>query len=253
MIEIATDSNEKLEALEDYTNNNDHIRQYWDCANTIAKERLRLNDHGEKHIEIVTNRALQILRLLEGHKEPGIMSEYDMTWEDAEVIVMLSGLLHDVGHIVHRYKHSEYSLPIAADLIEEMVDGMYDKKDQVILKSEVLHSIQSHHKKANPLTLEAGILRVADSLDMEKGRASPRDPDDMSIHGISALAIEDVEIMEGERKPVLIQIEMNNSSGIFQLDQLARKKIEGSGLEDLIHLRAEIDEEQNKIVDRYEL
>ncbi|MDY6771631.1 MAG: HD domain-containing protein [Candidatus Nanohaloarchaea archaeon] len=253
MIELATNDNDKLEAIEDYVNEHDHISQYWDCANVIAKDRMEMNDHGEKHIEIVTNNALQLLRLLHDRKTPGIIEDYGMDEEDAEVVVALAGLLHDVGHIIHRYKHSEYSLPIAADLIEELVGDMYDDQEQVILKSEILHCIQSHHKKANPLTLEAGILRVADSLDMEKGRASPKKPDNMSIHGISALSIENVEIGPGEQKPVLIEIEMSNSSGIFQLDELAKKKIEGSGLEDLIHLRAQIEGEEKKIVDQYEL
>jgi metal-dependent HD superfamily phosphatase/phosphodiesterase len=254
MIEIDTADNAKLEAIEDYVNSNDYVRQYWKCANVIANERLGINEHGEKHMEIVTNNSLKLLRLLKDERTPGISRDYDMGFEDAEVVVTLAGLLHDVGHIIHRYKHSEYSLPIASELIEEILAEQYTKREIVIFKSEILHSIQSHHKKANPLTLEAGILRVADTLDMEKGRASTRDADStLSIHGVSALSIENVQIKEGKRKPAMIEIEMTNSSGIFQLDELAREKIEGSGLEDLIHIRAEIEGEEKKIVDEYEL
>jgi len=36
---------------------------------------------------------------------------------------------------------------------------------------------------------------------------------------------------KGEEKPVRISIQINNSAGIFQLDQLLLKKLSGSGLE----------------------
>lgn len=254
MIEINTNGNKKLEKIESYANENPHIRQYWKCANTIAKKRMQLNDHGEKHVEIVANRGLRLLRLLKDHKTPGIMEDYDMTYEEAELVLGTAAFLHDTGHIIHRYKHSEYSLPIADDLIEELLGDMYDKREIVILKSEILHAIQSHHKKANPLTLEASILRVADSLDIEKGRA--RHEDDLkhqSIHSISAMAIDNVSLGPGDEKPVEINITMTDSSGIFQMDQLMRKKIEGTGLEDVIHVRARVEEEEEKIVDEYEL
>ncbi|MCJ7429178.1 MAG: HD domain-containing protein [Candidatus Nanohaloarchaeota archaeon QJJ-5] len=254
MIELETNDNPKLEQIETYVNNHPHIQQYWRSANVIAKDRMKLNDHGEKHIEIVANRGLSLLRLLKEDLTPGIMEDYDHSYEDAEVVLATAALLHDTGHIIHRYKHSEYSLPIAADLIEELLGDMYDKQELVIFKSEILHAIQSHHKKANPLTLEASILRVADSLDIEKGRARhDKDLSNQSIHSISAMSIENVDIVRGDAKPVTISIEMSNSSGIFQMDQLMRKKIEGTGLEDHIHVRAEIDGEEKKIVDEYEL
>ncbi|MDY6778065.1 MAG: HD domain-containing protein [Candidatus Nanohaloarchaea archaeon] len=255
MMDIDSEGNEKLDTILTYVEENDHIRQYWRSANIMAKERLELNDHGEKHIEIVCKNSIRLLRLLKDEQEPGIVADYEMEWEDAEVVVVLAALLHDVGHIIHRYKHSEYSLPIAKDLVEEVLEDVYSKKERVIMQSEILHAIQSHHKKANPLTLEAGILRVADSLDMEKGRArKPQgNEDDVSIHTISALAIEKVEIKEGEEKPVRIEIEMSNSAGLFQLDELARRKIEGSGLEDVIHLTAEIEGEEKNILSQYEL
>lgn len=254
-MDVDTRGNGTLEAIMQTIEERGDVEQYWECANVIAVERLGYNDHGRKHIEIVTQNALHILRLLEDVETPGIVEDYGMGWEDAEVVVALAALLHDVGHIIHRYNHSEYSLFLAADLLDDLLEEEYDAREKVIMKSEILHAIQSHHKKANPLTLEAGILRVADSLDMEKGRArgSEDDGEVPSIHSVSALSIEDVNIHEGEDKPIRIDIQMSNSSGIFQLDELARKKIEGSGLEDLIRLRAEIQDEEKKIVNEYEL
>ena len=80
------------------------------------------------------------------------------------------------------------------------------------------------------IRLEAGILRVADALDMAKGRSRiPFERGSVSIHSLSAAAIDDVEIKDGEHRPILIEILMNNSSGIYQVDGLLKAKLQGSG------------------------
>lgn len=253
MISIDTNSNEKLSTIVDHVNADERLQQYWTCANVMAVDRLGYNDHSEKHVEIVADKALQLLRFLQEDQEPGIVQDYDFTHEDAEVVVLLAALLHDVGHIVHRYNHSEYSLVIANRLLDDLLEAteVYTPREQVVIKSEVLHAIQSHHRKAEPLTLEAGILRVADALDMEKGRASG--PDD--IHAISALSVDNVSIEHrdaADQRPVLIKIALNNSSGVFQVDHLFKQKVAGSGLEDLIAVRAEIHGDEKHIIDTYE-
>lgn len=62
----------------------------------------------------------------------------------------------------------------------------------------------------------------------------------LSIHTISALSIERVLILKGEERPIEIIIEMSNSSGIFQVQEILGKKIIGGPLEDLITLKAEV-------------
>ena len=58
------------------------------------------------------------------------------------------------------------------------------------MTSEVLHAVLTHHEPSYPQTLEAGIVKVADALDMEKGRARiPYQEGRLNIHSISALAI----------------------------------------------------------------
>jgi hypothetical protein len=68
----------------------------------------------------------------------------------------------------------------------------------------------------------------------------------LSIHSISAAAIEAVHIEHGEEKPVRLRIEMSNSAGVFQLDQLFREKLSGSGLEPYVEVEALIDGEAEK-------
>ena len=56
----------------------------------------------------------------------------------------------------------------------------------------MLQAITGHRDYGKPLTLEAGIVRVADALDMAKGRSRiPFEHGRVSIHSLSAAAIED--------------------------------------------------------------
>ena len=97
------------------------------------------------------------------------------------------------------------------------------------------------------LDLEAGILRVADALDMEQGRSRiPFERGHVGIHSLSAAAIEDVSIGDGEEKPIRIDITMNNSAGIYQIDSLLKAKLVGSGLEPYVEVFAHIDTEAEK-------
>ena len=116
-----------------------------------------------------------------------------------------------------------------------------------MIVSEVLQGIISHRSDGEPLTLEAGILRVADALDMEQGRSRiPFERGQVGIHSLSAAAIEDVSIGDGDTKPIRIDITMNNSSGIYQIDSLLRAKLRGSGLEPYVEVFAHIDTEAEK-------
>ena len=120
--------------------------------------------------------------------------------------------------------------------------------------------IVSHEEPRKPLTLEVGIVRVADALDAEKGRARiPFQAGRVGIHSASALSIERVNIQEGDEKPVTVNITMSNPAGIFQIDvfqidELLKPRIENSELGDYIHAVAEITEEkEQKILEKYEI
>ena len=56
----------------------------------------------------------------------------------------------------------------------------------------------------------------------------------------------DVSIGDGDTKPIRIDITMNNSSGIYQIDSLLRAKLRGSGLEPYVEVFAHIDTEAEK-------
>ena len=104
-------------------------------------------------------------------------------------------------------------------------------------------------------TIEAGIVRVADALDMSQGRSRiPYEAGYVDIYSVSAAAIERVEIVEGEEKPIQINILMNNSAGLFQVDELLKRKLLGSGIESYIKVRAYIERRrEKKLLKEFEL
>jgi metal-dependent HD superfamily phosphatase/phosphodiesterase len=206
-------------------------------------KRLEINDHSWVHIQIVTNIGLKLLRQLARRDvEPAMVRDYAMSVEDAEVVVVLGGLLHCIGMAVHRDRHEDWSLFLAEPKLRELLDGLYEEPELTIVASEVLQTITSHREGGRPLTLEAGIVRVADALDMAKGRSRlPFEKGSMSIHAVSAAAIDRVTIGSGEQRPVLIEVTMNSSAGLFQVDELLKAKLRGSGLEPYVEVEARIE------------
>ena len=74
------------------------------------------------------------------------------------------------------------------------------------------------------------------------------------MHSLSAAAIDEVKIDDGDDKPVKIEIVMNNSSGLFQVDGLLKAKLRGSGLEPYVEVIAHIDTDAEKsLVPEYRL
>jgi metal-dependent HD superfamily phosphatase/phosphodiesterase len=222
----------------------------------MAIDRMGYTDHGPTHVKIVSNSALRLLRMLVGRKiVPDVVKDYNMKNEDAEVIVVLGSIFHDLGMTVTRDSHEMYSAMLAIGFVENYLKDIYREEERAIILSEVLHAVVSHEEPHKPLTIEAGIVRIADALDMERGRARiPFQSGKVDIHSVSALAIEKVSIQEGDEKPVTVNITMSNSAGIFQIDELLKPRIENSGLEKYIHVVAKITgEKEQKILDKFEI
>jgi uncharacterized protein len=247
-IRVPPRANRKLAALLERVNDDKQLKGWWHASNVNAVKRLEINDHSWVHIQIVANIALKLLRQLTKHGvEPAVVRDYGMTRDDAEVVVVLGALLHCVGMAVHREGHEDWSLFLSEPKLRQLLDGLYEEPDLTVISSEVLGAITSHRDYGQPLTLEAGIVRVADALDMAKGRSRiPFEHGRVSIHSLSAAAIESVAIKDGEATPVLIEITMNNSSGVYQVDELLKAKLRGSGLEPYVEVIAHIDTESEK-------
>jgi uncharacterized protein len=247
-INLPVRGNRKLRRVMERVEADKQLKGWWHVSNVNAVVRLEINDHSWVHIQIVANIALKILRQLFKHGvEPSMVRDYGMEREDAEVVVTLSALLHCIGMSVHRHGHEDFSIILAEPKMRELLAGIYEEPDLTVVVSEVLQAITSHRADGQPLALEAGILRVADALDMAEGRSRiPFERGRVSMHSLSAAAIDEVSIKDGETRPVMIEIVMNNSSGIFQVDGLLKAKLRGSGLEPYVEVIAHIDTEAEK-------
>jgi metal-dependent HD superfamily phosphatase/phosphodiesterase len=248
--------NAKLRLLMERVNGDDELYALWTAANVTAIDRLGISDHGPVHVKIVMNLAVRMLRMLVDHGVgPSLVTDYGLTNEDAEVVVALAALFHDVGMSIQRDDHEAFSLFVAQPHLEALLAGLYETTEATIVRSEILHAIIAHRAGGRPLTLEAGIIRVADALDIAKGRSRiPFEAGQVSIHSVSAAAIEELRLEPGSRKPIRVVIEMSNSAGIFQLDELFRKKLTGSGLEPYVELEAcMVGEGERKLLERFEL
>ena len=247
-IRVPPRANRTLRELVDRVNTDAQLKAWWHVANVNAVKRLEINDHSWVHVQIVANIALKLLRQLAKHGvSANAVRDYGMSSDDAEVIVVLGAFLHCVGMAVHRDGHEDWSMFLAEPKMRELLDGLYEEPELTVIASEVLQTITSHREYGKPLTLEAGIVRVADALDMAEGRSRiPFQHGRVSVHSLSAAAIESIEIKDGERAPVLIEVHMNNSSGIYQVDELLKRKLRGSGLEPHVEVVARIDTEAEK-------
>ena len=249
-------NNAKLKHVIDKVKEDAKLQTYWRCANVMAIDRMGYTDHGPTHVKIVANLALKLMRILvDTQVKPSIVKHYSMKNDDAEVVVVLGSIFHDLGMVVTRKDHEKYSVLIALEFVEKCLTPVYSEEERAIISSEVLHAIVAHEQPNKPLTVEAGIVTIADALDMESGRARiPFESGKIDIHAVSALSIEKVEIIEGGKKPITIKITMSNSAGVFQIDELLKPRIESSGLQEYFHVVAEITgEKERKIIEKFEI
>jgi uncharacterized protein len=246
-IQAPTRGNRRLERLFAAVNADDQLKAWWRMQELNA-ERLHMSDHSWVHIRIVVNIALRLARLLfRRGVEPVMVTDHGMDLRDAEVVIAAAAVLHDAGMQVHRTDHEAYSLFLAADKLPQLLADVYDDPARSIVVAEALHAIIGHRRRGDPFTLEAGIVRVADALDMARGRSRvPFESGHQNIHSLSAYAIEEVKISAGREKAVRVEILMSNSAGIFQVDELLATKLRGSGLEAHMEVVARIDAEHEK-------
>ena len=247
--------NKILEKVLQIINANQEIHALWKVININAIDRLGMSDHGPVHFQIVANIALRLGRILKKNDvEMSITKYFGLPGEYAELVILLSSLFHDLGMSINREGHEEFSLILANNLLHQILEFM-PVEERTIVISEALHAIIAHRSDGKPYTIEAGIVRVADALDISQGRSRiPYEAGNVDIYSVSAAAIDKVEIEEGEETPIQINILMNNSAGLFQVDELLKKKLLGSGIEKYIKIRAYIERrKEKKLIKEFEI
>ncbi len=247
-VRAPTRGNRRLERFLEAVNADPHVKALWHVSAVNASRRLGMSDHSWVHIQIVLNIGLRLARILFRRGiVPSVKADYGMNEHDAEVVIAAGCLFHCVGMSIHRDDHERYSLFLTADKLESLLASAYEEPERTVIASDAMHAIIGHRRDGAPFTVEAGIVRVADALDMARGRSRvPFEAGRLNIHSLSAYAIEEVRISPGRDRAVRVEIAMSNSAGIFQVDELLAEKLRGSGLEEHFEVVARIDAEQEE-------
>lgn len=232
-IRIPIEGNKILEQVLQRVNSNRELKTLWKVINVNAIERLGYTDHGPIHFQIVANFGLKIARIFEKKGiKMSIVRDFGLTNDHAEVVIFLACIMHDLGMSIHRVNHEQFSLFIARDFLKDILSFL-PVEERVVVTSETLHAIisHSHGSAGKSSTVEGGIVRIADALDMSEGRSRiPYKMGRIDIHSVSANAIKNVEITSGREKAVEIKIVMTNEAGVFQVDDFVEEKYNLSGL-----------------------
>ena len=174
-VRAPTRGNRKLERLLEAANADEQLKAWWHVSAVNATRRLGMSDHSWVHIQIVVNIALRLSRLLfRRGVVPSVVADYGLSEHDAEVVVAAGCLMHCVGMSIHREDHERYSLFLTADKLGSLLSEVYKEPERSIIAAETLHAIIGHRRQGAPFTVEAGIVRVADALDMARGAPASR-------------------------------------------------------------------------------
>ena len=230
----------------------DHeIQECLRMANVMAVTRMGYNDHGVVHSRIVSGSALELFDLVQRRVQPTVVRDRTGDMNDARVVVLLGAYLHDIGNAVHRNMHRIHACYLAKPILERLLAELYpnDSDRQLRMRQEVLNCIFAHDDPIPCLSVESGLVKVADGTDMAGGRARiPYHLGKVDSHSVSALAINRVEIVEGKSRPVGILVDMTNPAGIFQVESVLMRKIGMSGIADLIEVVAMTGGEELKTI-----
>lgn len=228
------------------------IKALQDFANVVSIKRLGYNDHGPVHMRKVVKNALKFANLLQEASIPMSLEAEEMgTFEDSVFVLFTAGLLHDIGMSVTRQDHENYSAQLATPIVQRYLERLYPRnlEKRVTLRSMVIEAIVGHMAGIKIHSLEAGLILIADGCDMEKGRAripmlinaEARVGD---IHKYSSSAVERITIGKGEERPIGIDIEMSQSVGFFQVEEVLFPKLNMSPAKPYIELTAGVIDEE---------
>ncbi|KUH32522.1 metal-dependent phosphohydrolase [Thermococcus celericrescens] len=211
---------------------------YFETTNYIVLNVYGFNDHGPIHVLLTTRRALELLNIIRKFGIQTTAEKLGKPFRWSKFIVAFGALFHDTGNMIHRINHYQFSVLLAEPIIEKLVRE-FGTDDPLLLKALTLNAIHTHDEAVPCTTIEGSLVTIADGCDMEAGRSRlVHKRDKVDIHAVSALAIERVEIREGnEEQPILIEIWMKHPAGIFQVDEILTKKVKSSLLGGKVRLR----------------
>jgi uncharacterized protein len=223
----------KASLIWDLLTNDPEVRAHWDMANYLTVSKMAYNDHGETHARIVAANAVLLFDLMQDARiVPDVVRSGAGDEDDSCAVIVAASLLHDIGNQVNRLGHELMGAVMAVAILDRLMPQIYDDIERrVELRGFMLHAIHSHDLIPPPLTFEAALVALADGTDVTRGRGRGAfDLGKVDIHSVSALAIDEVKINKGQTRAVEITVVMNNSAGIFQIEDTLTRRLRNSPL-----------------------
>lgn len=241
------ETSELLRRAYEFLEQDEEVQALIKMSNVMAVSRLRYNDHGIVHSRIVSGSALELFNILveAGLKPSTIAYGTARNMDEAKLVVLVAAYLHDIGNSVHRVDHEYVGALLAKDIIDRMfreITPNLSSTYRYMLRHEIMHAIYATEINTKALTLEAGVVKVADGTDMAEGRARiPYRMGKLDMHSVSAISIKKVEIVKGSESAARIEVYMNDSAGLFQIEAVLRPKILTSGFERYFEVYTNVD------------
>jgi uncharacterized protein len=244
---VPTRHNPRLQALAERINADEELRQLWRSANISAVDHLGLGDCGEVHVRIVANAGLKLLRLLRdaGHA-PAVVTHHRLTPDEAEVIVVLAAAVHDVGPAVHTEPGvaARAALVLADRKFQELLAGIYPVRERAVLCAEALHAVVAQEPHVECLTLEAGVLKLADALDLTKGRGRLPAEASRRLGAANAVpVVDEITIQRDTAPPVRVVLRLSRADELPAVEAVLQSKLARVPFADLVELVAHLEGE----------
>lgn len=230
----------------------DEIQTMQDYANIVSIKRLGYNDHGPVHMRKTARNALIMFEILQQAGIKFSLEEENIgTAEDSKIAVLMASLLHDIGMSVGRENHEILGVVFANPIIERILAKIYPEnvEKRTIIHALIIEAIAGHMGSKDIHSIEAGLVSIGDGCDMEKGRARvvfllSHAPQVGDIHKYSANSIQKVVITKGEEKPIRIIVEMNETVGFFQIEEVLFPKISDNPVKPYLELYGQVINEE---------
>jgi len=238
-------SGKPLKVME-YIISDKEIQILQDYANIVSIKRLGYNDHGPVYMRKAALNAILMFDLLtQAEIKLNLEKEKIGTADDSKIAIIIAAMIHDIGMTISRQGHEYMSVNLALPIINRILEKFYQDEiaKKIIMKSLIIECIFGHMATQAIHSLEAGLVLIGDGCDMEQGRSristmlseQPRQGD---IHRYSSTGIDRVNIIKGEKKPIQIKVDMSESVGFFQVEEVLFPKIKSSPVRKYIELFA---------------
>ena|GEM_PF-5159766 len=213
---------EPLPQILDFILKDPRILTYYRLGDFMATYEYKTTPHDLTHAVRATHYALSIFDHLHSRKiKSDVVKAGIINIKEAEAIVLMATMMHDIGNTIDREKHPTYSVILAEPVISDILDHFFPEKKSVMLPM-VMHAINAHSCRGiPPETLEANCVALGDRCDVSHKRIRQ----DYHLKRFKSLVdetIENIKIGSGVT-PLTIDVYMDDPLAVFRVERIIKE------------------------------